>query len=78
VELAAGAGATVEFTVHADRTSFTGLGLERIVAPGLVKLHLATSSTDDVHTHEVILHGPRRVVGFGREMLTGVKVTALA
>jgi beta-xylosidase len=78
VELAAGAGATVEFTVHADRTSFTGLGLERIVAPGLVKLHLATSSTDDVHTHEVILHGPRRVVGFGREMLTAVKVTALA
>jgi beta-xylosidase len=78
VQLAAGACATVDFTVHADRTSFTGLGLERIVAPGLVKLHVATSSTDDVHTHEVILHGPRRVVGFEREMLTAVTITPQA
>jgi beta-glucosidase/beta-xylosidase len=77
VELAAGASATVEFTVHADRTSFTGLGQERIVAPGLVKLHVATSSTSDVHTHELILHGPRRVVGFEREMLTPASVTPL-
>jgi beta-xylosidase len=77
VELAAGASATVEFTVHADRTSFTGLGLERVVAPGLVKLHVATSSISDVHTHELILDGERRVVGFGREMLTPVTVTQL-
>lgn len=77
VELAAGASATVEFAVHADRTSFTGLDLKRIVAPGLVKLHVATSSTADVHTHELILHGPRRTVGFQREMLTPVEVTLL-
>ncbi len=77
VGLAAGASATVQFTVHADRTSFTGLGLERIVAPGLVKLHVATSSISDVHTHELILDGERRVVGFGREMLTPVTVTQL-
>jgi beta-xylosidase len=77
VELAAGASATVEFSVHADRTSFTGLGLERIVAPGLVKLHVATSSISDAHTHELILDGERRVVGFGREMLTPVMVTPL-
>lgn len=75
VDLAVGASATVEFTVHADRTSFTGLGLERIVAPGLVKLHVSTSSTNDVHTHELILHGERRVVGFDRELLTPVTVT---
>nr|WP_311379682.1 glycoside hydrolase family 3 N-terminal domain-containing protein [Arthrobacter sp. ISL-48] len=75
VELTAGASATVEFTVHADRTSFTGVDLKRVVAPGLVKLHVTTSSTDDVHTHEVILHGERRVVGFEREMLTPVTVT---
>ena len=75
VELAAGASASVEFTVHADRTSFTGLGLERIVTPGLVKLHVATSSISDAHTHELILDGERRVVGFGREMLTPVTVT---
>ena len=77
VELAAGASARVEFTVHADRTSFTGLDLKRVVTPGLVKLHVATSSTADVHTHEVILHGDRRVVGFDREMLTPVTVTQL-
>nr|WP_307433401.1 fibronectin type III-like domain-contianing protein [Pseudarthrobacter defluvii] len=75
VELAAGASAQVEFTVHADRTSFTGLDLKRVVTPGLVKLHVATSSTADVHTHEVMLHGDRRVVGFDREMLTPVTVT---
>jgi len=39
---------------------------------------MATSSTADVHTHELILHGPRRVVGFEREMLTPVTVTPLA
>ena len=75
VELAAGASAAVEFTVHADRTSFTGLGMERIVAPGLVKLHVSTSSTTDVHTHDVILDGERRVVGFQREMLTPARLT---
>lgn len=78
VELAPGASAMVEFAVHADRTSFTGLDLKRIVAPGLVQLHVATSSTADVHTHELILHGPRREVGFEREMLTPVAVTPMA
>lgn len=75
VELAAGSSAAVEFTVHADRTSFTGVDLKRVVTPGLVKLHVATSSTQDVHTHEVILHGERRAVGFDREMLTPVRIT---
>lgn len=74
-ELAAGASARVEFTVHADRTSFTGVDLKRVVTPGLVKLHVATSSTEDIHTHEVILQGGRRAVGYGREMLTPVTVT---
>ncbi|MGO4144543.1 glycoside hydrolase family 3 N-terminal domain-containing protein [Paenarthrobacter sp. YAF11_1] len=74
VELEAGASAVVDFVVHADRTSFTGLDLQRVVTPGLVKLHVSTSSTADAHTHELILHGPRRVVGFEREMLTPVEV----
>ncbi|MFE4196455.1 glycoside hydrolase family 3 N-terminal domain-containing protein [Paenarthrobacter sp. NPDC056912] len=78
VELEAGASAVVDFVVHADRTSFTGLELSRIVAPGLVKLHVSTSSVSDAATHEVILHGPRRVVGFEREMLTPVEVRGLA
>lgn len=77
VELEAGASAVVDFMVHADRTSFTGLDLQRIVAPGLIKLHVGTSSASDAHTHEVILHGPRRVVGFDREMLTPVEVRIL-
>ncbi len=74
VELEAGASAVVDFVVHADRTSFTGLDLHRVVTPGLVKLHVSTSSTSDAASHEVILHGPRRVVGFEREMLTPVEV----
>lgn len=74
VELEASASAVVDFVVHADRTSFTGLDLQRVVTPGLVKLHVSTSSTADAHKHEVILHGPRRVVGFEREMLTPVEV----
>ncbi|MET3902288.1 glycoside hydrolase family 3 N-terminal domain-containing protein [Paenarthrobacter sp. 4246] len=78
VELEAGASAVVDFVVHADRTSFTGLDLQRVVTPGLVKLHVSTSSTADAHTHELILHGPRRVAGFEREMLTPVKVRHLA
>ena len=78
VELEAGASGVVDFLVHADRTSFTGLDLARVVTPGLVKLHISTSSTCDVQTHEVILHGPRRVVGFEREMLTPVEVRVLA
>ena len=77
VELGAGASGVVDFLVHADRTSFTGLDLARVVTPGLVKLHISTSSTCDVQTHEVILHGPRRVVGFEREMLTPVEVRVL-
>ncbi|MHC6228212.1 glycoside hydrolase family 3 N-terminal domain-containing protein [Arthrobacter sp. MMS24-T111] len=77
VDLAAGAAARVEFTVHADRTSFTGVDLKRVVTPGLVKLHVSTSSSRDLHTHELILHGGRREVGFDREMLTPVTVTPL-
>lgn len=78
VELAAGASATVEFTVHADRTSFTGIDLQRIVAPGLVQLSVGTSSGRPSFTHEVVLDGPRRVVGFEREMLTPAVVTQMA
>ncbi|MBP2267071.1 beta-glucosidase-like glycosyl hydrolase [Pseudarthrobacter sp. PvP004] len=74
VELEAGQSAVVDFMVHADRTSFTGLDLKRVVTSGLVKLHVSTSSVSDVASHEVILHGPRRVVGFEREMLTPVEV----
>lgn len=74
VELEAGQSAVVDFVVHADRTSFTGLDLKRVVTSGLVKLHVSTSSVSDVASHEVILHGPRRVVGFEREMLTPVEV----
>ncbi|WP_426006319.1 glycoside hydrolase family 3 N-terminal domain-containing protein [Paenarthrobacter sp. NyZ202] len=74
VELDAGASAVVEFEVHADRTSFTGLDLERVVTPGLVKLHVGTSSSHYAATHEVILDGVRRVVGFDRQMLTPARV----
>jgi beta-glucosidase/beta-xylosidase len=77
VDLAAGASARVEFTVHADRTSFTGVDLKRVVTPGLVKLHVSTSSSRDTHSHELILQGGRRVVGFDRDMLTPATVAPL-
>jgi hypothetical protein len=75
VELAAGASASVDFVVHADRTSFTGVDLSRVVTPGLVRLRVGTSSIDDSATHEVILHGQRRIVGCDREMLTPVRIS---
>lgn len=48
------------------------------MTPGLVKLHVGTSSSKVEFTHELILHGPRRVVGFDRQMLTPVVVRPVA
>src|SRR5699024_12613112 len=42
--LAAGESARVTFHLHADRTSFTGPDLQRIVEPGEVRVRLGASS----------------------------------
>ncbi|WP_369141149.1 glycoside hydrolase family 3 N-terminal domain-containing protein [Modestobacter versicolor] len=77
VELAAGAAARVTFTVHADRTSFTGRDLRRVVEAGDVVLQLGASSEDLRLTAPLRLTGPDRVVGADRVLTTPVEVTPL-
>ncbi|MFI9812863.1 beta-xylosidase/alpha-l-arabinosidase [Saccharothrix variisporea] len=77
VELAAGASARVSFRVHADRTSFTGRDLRRVVEPGELRLLVGTSSEDIKWEHSVELTGEARVVGHDRVLVTPVEVSAL-
>lgn len=76
VSIPAGAAATVSFTVHADRTAFTGRHLERIVEAGRLELLVGTSVADLPCRGTVWLTGPTRTVGPGRALLTPVTVTA--
>ncbi|WP_199176370.1 beta-glucosidase [Actinomyces qiguomingii] len=75
VDLEAGESKRVTFTVHADRTSFTGLDRRRIVEPGLILLAAGTSSEDRLAPLAVEITGVRRVVGEGRVLTTPVAVT---
>lgn len=77
VELAAGAGARVTFDVHLDRTSFTGRDLRRIVEPGRLELHLASSSHDVRLTTVLDVVGEVREVGHDRVLSTPVTVEPL-
>jgi beta-xylosidase len=77
VPLEAGAAAQVSFTVHADRTSFTGRDLQRVVETGDVILQLGASSEDLRLTAPLRLTGGERVVGADRVLTTPVEVTPL-
>ncbi|WP_199254869.1 beta-glucosidase family protein [Mycolicibacterium mengxianglii] len=66
----------VSFTVHADRTAFTGRDLDRIVEAGQLELLVGTSVTDVPCRGTVWLTGATRVVGADRALLTPVVVTA--
>src|SRR5690606_1354246 len=68
VDLAAGADATVTFTVPAELASFTGISGERIVEPGELVFGVARSSGDIVFSHSVTLTGPVRVVDHTRPL----------
>src|SRR5699024_11939307 len=57
VGLAAGESTRVSFRLHADRTSFTGPDLQRIVEPGEFRVRLGASSED------VTLEGSFRITG---------------
>ena len=46
VSLAPGESAEVVFRLHADRTSFVGPGLSRIVEPGDIAVLVGTSAAD--------------------------------
>ncbi|MEO3859941.1 glycoside hydrolase family 3 N-terminal domain-containing protein [Acrocarpospora sp. B8E8] len=69
-----GTSREVRFRVHADRTSFTGRDLRRIVEPGDVEVLVGTSAADLPCQGAVRLTGPVRVVGPGRRLVTPVDV----
>ena len=77
VALAAGARADVTFSLHADRTAFTGRDLTRIVEPGEVDVLVGTSSADLPCRATFSLTGPLRTVGHDRRLHTPVSVTPL-
>lgn len=74
VDLAPGASADVRFSVHTDRTSFTGRDLRRIVEAGDLVLRVGSSSEDLRLAGRVRLTGPDRVVGPDRVLTTPVEV----
>ncbi len=74
VDLEPGQSRRVRFGLHADRTSFTGRDLRRVVEAGDLVLHLAASSEDLRLRADVRLVGPDRVVGADRVLSTSVVV----
>ncbi|HEY1665900.1 MAG TPA: glycoside hydrolase family 3 C-terminal domain-containing protein, partial [Trebonia sp.] len=75
--LAPGEAARVTFLLHADRTSFTGRDLTRIVEPGTIAVTLGGSSDDLPLTGSFTLTGPLRTVGIDRVLDTPVSVKKL-
>ncbi|GAA2081911.1 glycoside hydrolase family 3 N-terminal domain-containing protein [Actinomadura alba] len=75
VRLEPGRAARAEFTVHADRTSFTGRDLERIVEPGLIEVGIGPSSEELPLRGCFTLDGPTRVLGSDRVLTVPVRVT---
>lgn len=68
VDLPPGSSRTVQFTVHADLTCYTGPAGHRQVDPGQVELRVGRSSRDIETTLRYTLTGQRREVGFGRAL----------
>jgi beta-glucosidase len=65
----------IQFTVHADRTAFTGIRMERIVEPGDIEVLVGTSAADLPCRATIRMTGPERVVGPDRRLDTPVAVT---
>ncbi|MGK5685250.1 glycoside hydrolase family 3 N-terminal domain-containing protein [Actinoplanes sp. URMC 104] len=75
VPLEPGEARDVTFTVHADRTAFTGRDLSRVVEPGELDVLVGTSATDLPCTGRVRLTGSLRVVADrDRRLVTPVTV----
>ncbi|MEV3927240.1 beta-glucosidase family protein [Actinomadura coerulea] len=77
VRLEPGEAARVAFRVHADRTSFTGPDLRRIVEPGAVEVAVGRSSADLPLRGAFTLDGPVRELGPDRVLTVPVEVTPL-
>jgi beta-xylosidase len=76
VRLAPGEAARVSFTVHADRTSFTGTDLRRIVEPGTIEVAVGRSAEDLPLRGAFVLTGAERVLGTGRALTVPATVTS--
>lgn len=74
VPLEPGESRRVTFEVNADRTSFTGLDLRRVVEPGEISVMVGSSSDELPLVGSFTLVGERRVVGEGRVLMTPVRV----
>jgi beta-glucosidase-like glycosyl hydrolase len=75
LHLAPGEGRDVRFSVHADRTAYTGPQLQRIVEPGEIEVLVGTSATDLPCRATIQMTGPVRVVGHDRRLVTPVDVS---
>jgi hypothetical protein len=64
----------VEFAVHADRTSFTGPDLARIVEPGTIEVAVGSSSADLPLRGSFTLEGPERTLGPDRVMTVPTEI----
>uniref|UniRef100_UPI001C23352C fibronectin type III-like domain-contianing protein n=1 Tax=Nocardia alni TaxID=2815723 RepID=UPI001C23352C len=73
ISLPPDASTRLTFTLHADRTSFTGIDLTRIVEPGPLELYIGSSSTNLPCTATIDLTGPTRHVGHDRALTTPVR-----
>jgi beta-xylosidase len=74
VRLEPGEAARVTFLVHADRTSFTGLDLRRVVEPGEIGVAVGRSSADLPLTGTFTLEGPVRYPGVDRVLSVPVEI----
>jgi hypothetical protein len=74
VPLDPGRSARVTFTVHADRMSFTGVDMQRIVEPGRIEVAVGSSSADLPLHGAFDLDGPARVLGRDRVLTVPVAV----
>ena len=79
VGLAAGESTRVTFQLHADRTSFTGPDLQRIVEPGEFRVRLGASSEDTTLEGSFRIGGQVRTIADGECVLdTPVEVSPVA
>lgn len=72
-----GEAARVTFLVHADRTSFTGRDLTRVVEPGTITVAVGGCSDNLPLTGSFTMTGPLRTVGINRVLDTPVSVKKL-
>jgi hypothetical protein len=77
-ELEPGQAARVSFRLHADRTSFTGPDLARIVEPGAIGVTVGSSCADLRLSGSFALTGAVRTVGADRVLETPVSVKKLS